>query len=112
MVPLKYWLKVTNAPSIALSGNGRLFSRPVIEQLTIYQRYLNQRKDVLQRTVMNSFEQYVKLNNKIPPEVLTSLSGIEDPSRLADTIAAHMSLKVQDKQRFLKPSTLKSVWNV
>jgi len=59
-------------------------------------------QDVLQRTVINSFEQYVKLNNKIPPEVLISLSGIDDPSRLADTIAAHMSLKVQDKQTILE----------
>ncbi|CAG1023218.1 partial ATP-dependent Lon protease, partial [Patescibacteria group bacterium] len=61
-----------------------------------------QAQDVLQRSVINSFEQYVKLNNKIPPEVLVSLSGIDDPSRLADTIAAHMSLKVQDKQSILE----------
>jgi ATP-dependent Lon protease len=59
-------------------------------------------QDVLQRTVISSFEQYVKLNNKIPPEVLISLAGIDDPSRLADTIAAHMSLKVQDKQIILE----------
>jgi len=59
-------------------------------------------QDVLQRTAISSFEQYVKLNNKIPPEVLISLSGIDDPSRLADTIAAHMSLKVQDKQTILE----------
>jgi len=59
-------------------------------------------QDVLQRTVISSFEQYVKLNNKIPPEVLISLAGIDDPSRLADTIAAHMNLKVQDKQIILE----------
>ena len=62
----------------------------------------DQAQDVLQRTVISSFEQYVKLNNKIPPEVLISLSGIDDLSRLADTIAAHMSLKVQDKQIILE----------
>jgi len=61
---------------------------------------------VLQRTAINSFEQYVKLNNKIPPEVLISLSGIDDPSRLADTIAAHMNLKVQDKQIILETTDI------
>ncbi|MGZ8153332.1 MAG: endopeptidase La [Methylovulum sp.] len=61
-----------------------------------------QEQDVLQRTVISSFEQYVKLNNKIPPEVLTSLAGIDDPSRLADTMAAHMSLKVNEKQAILE----------
>jgi len=63
-------------------------------------------QDVLQRTAINSFEQYVKLNNKIPPEVLISLSGIDDPSRLADTIAAHMNLKVQDKQIILETTDI------
>jgi len=58
--------------------------------------------EVLIRTVMNEFDQYVKLNNKIPPEILTSLSGIEDGGRLADTIAAHLSLKIEDKQRILE----------
>ena len=62
----------------------------------------DQEQDVLQRTVISSFEQYVKLNNKIPPEVLVSLNGIDDPSRLADTMAAHMSLKVHDKQIILE----------
>ncbi len=62
----------------------------------------DQEQDVLERTVISSFEQYVKLNNKIPPEVLVSLNGIDDPSRLADTMAAHMSLKVHDKQIILE----------
>ncbi len=57
--------------------------------------------DVLQRTAINSFDQYVKLNSKIPPEVLSSVTGIDDPSRLADTIAAHMTLKISEKQRIL-----------
>lgn len=58
--------------------------------------------DVLQRTAISSFDQYVKLNNKIPPEVLNSLSGIDDPGRLADTMAAHMALKVEEKQNLLE----------
>ncbi|HEY5140158.1 MAG TPA: LON peptidase substrate-binding domain-containing protein, partial [Methylococcales bacterium] len=65
-----------------------------------------QEQDVLQRTVINSFDQYVKLNNKIPPEVLNALSGIDDPSRLADTMAAHMTLKVSDKQTILETADI------
>ncbi len=58
--------------------------------------------EVLERSVTSLFEQYVKLNKKVPPEVLTSLAGIDDPARLADTIAAHMSLKLDEKQRVLE----------
>jgi len=58
--------------------------------------------EVLMRTVTSEFEQYVKLNSKIPPEVLTSLSGIEDPGRLADTIAAHLTLRNDEKQKILE----------
>ncbi len=60
--------------------------------------------DVLTRTVMNQFDQYVKMNDKVPPEILSSLSSIEDPSRLADTIAAHMPLKIEEKQVILEIS--------
>ncbi|MFK5892550.1 MAG: LON peptidase substrate-binding domain-containing protein, partial [Pseudomonadota bacterium] len=58
--------------------------------------------DILMRSVINQFEQYVKMNDKIPPEVISSLSAVEDPSRLADTIAAHMPLKVDEKQKLLE----------
>ena len=58
--------------------------------------------EVLVRSCLNQFEGYVKLNKKIPPEVLTSLQGIDDPARLADTMAAHMPLKVADKQQVLE----------
>ncbi|MFT5425421.1 MAG: ATP-dependent Lon protease [Gammaproteobacteria bacterium] len=61
-----------------------------------------QELEVLSRSVVNQFEQYVKLNNKIPPEVITSLSGIDDISRLADTMAAHMSIKMEEKQNILE----------
>jgi ATP-dependent Lon protease len=64
--------------------------------------YDDREMDVLCRSVVSRFEQYVKLNKKIPPEILTSLSGIEDPSRLADTVAAHMALKLVDKQKVLE----------
>ena len=58
--------------------------------------------EVLMRSLMTLFDQYVKLNKKVPPEILSSLSGIEDASRLADTIAAHMSLKLEEKQKILE----------
>ncbi len=58
--------------------------------------------EVLMRTVTSEFEQYVKLNSKIPPEVLTSLNGIDDPGRLADTIAAHLTLRNEEKQKILE----------
>ncbi|MGL5250599.1 MAG: LON peptidase substrate-binding domain-containing protein, partial [Enterovibrio sp.] len=59
-------------------------------------------EEVLVRTAISQFEGFVKLNKKIPPEVLTSLNGIDDVARLADTIAAHMPLKLQDKQKVLE----------
>ncbi len=64
--------------------------------------------EVLVRSVINVFEQYVKLNKKVPEEVLNSLSGIEDPSRLADTIAAHMSLKLEEKQNLLEMADVRA----
>ncbi len=62
--------------------------------------------EVLSRSVTSLFEQYVKLNKKVPPEVLTSLAGIDEPSRLADTIATHMSLKLDEKQHVLEIRTV------
>ncbi len=58
--------------------------------------------DVLSRSIISLFEQYVKLNKKIPPEILTSLAGMDEASRLADSIAAQMSLKLEDKQKLLE----------
>ncbi|RYV02823.1 endopeptidase La [Shewanella sp. OPT22] len=59
-------------------------------------------EEVLVRSAIGQFEGYIKLNKKIPPEVLTSLSGIEEAARLADTMAAHMPLKLGDKQSVLE----------
>jgi len=57
---------------------------------------------IYKRTVLDQFERFIQVNKKIPNEVLTSLNNIEDPSRLADTIAAHMSLKLEQKQQLLE----------
>lgn len=58
--------------------------------------------EVLSRSMVSLFEQYVKLNKKVPPEILSSLSSIDDPVRLADTIAAHLGLKIAEKQKILE----------
>jgi ATP-dependent Lon protease len=62
--------------------------------------------EALGRAVVTQFEQYVKLNKKVPPEVLVSLSQIDDPSKLADTVAAHLTLKIADKQELLETASL------
>jgi ATP-dependent Lon protease len=58
--------------------------------------------DLLMRSLLSQFEQYVQLSKKIPPEVMTSISSIDEPGRLVDTIASHMSLQIQEKQNLLE----------
>jgi ATP-dependent Lon protease len=72
--------------------------RPMSETLEMDER----EQDVLMRSALTLFDQYVKLNKKVPPEVLTSLASIDDAGRLADTMAAHMALKLDEKQRVLE----------
>lgn len=84
---------------------GRYFSA-VVNELEDLLSLSEQEQDVLQRTAIGSFEQYVKLNSKIPPEVLNSLAGIDDLGRLADTMAAHIALKVSDKQTILETADI------
>ena len=71
-----------------------------VEKLEI-EEISSRESEALVRSLMTQFDQYVKLNKKVPPEILASLSGIDEPSRLADTIAAHISIKLEDKQRVL-----------
>ena len=79
------------------------FVRAQISLMTAATEPADERElEVLARSLNGMFEQYVKLNKKIPPEVLTSLAGIDDPTRLVDTIAAHMSLKLDEKQFVLE----------
>ncbi|CAM3631950.1 endopeptidase La [Xenorhabdus thuongxuanensis] len=87
-----------------LTDNGEYFYAQVehLESPDVDER----EQEVLVRTVINQFEGYVKLNKKIPPEVLTSLHSIEDAAKLADTIAAHMPLKINDKQTVLEMSNV------
>jgi ATP-dependent Lon protease len=79
-----------------------------ITELKDEDRHDEREIDVLVRSIITQFEQYVKLNKKVPPEVLTSLSGIDEPGRLADTVAAHMALKLSEKQRVLEIQDIRS----
>ncbi|HBK54700.1 MAG TPA: endopeptidase La, partial [Xanthomonadales bacterium] len=58
--------------------------------------------DATARTLLALFEQYVKTNRKLPPELLTTLAGIDDPDRLADTVAAHLGVRLADRQKLLE----------
>jgi ATP-dependent Lon protease len=80
---------------------GEFYSATIAVEVDADQ-YDEREMDVLVRSVVSQFEQYVKLNKKVPPEVLTALAGIEQPGRLADTVAAHMSLKLAEKQKVLE----------
>ena len=81
-------------------GEVSLLLEPALEERE------TQEVQALVRSLLGTFDQYVKLNKKIPGEVLASVSSIEDPSRLADTIAAHMTLKLDEKQRILEIQSL------
>src|SRR5260370_10494099 len=65
-----------------------------------------QETEALARTVVSQFEQYIKLNKKIPPEVLVSINQIEEPSKLADTVAAHLTSKIPEKQELLEAAAV------
>jgi ATP-dependent Lon protease len=65
-----------------------------------------QELEALSRAVIAQFEQYIKLNKKIPPEVLVSINQIDEPSKLADTVAAHLNLKIPEKQQLLELETV------
>ncbi len=77
-----------------------------ISEMSQEEQERNHEVRVMTRTLLSQFENYVKLNKKIPPEILTSLSSIGDASRIADTIAAHMTLKIEEKQKILEVGSL------
>ena len=75
----------------------QVLARPIEEQVGA-----SAELEALSRAAVSQFEQYIKLNKKIPPEVLVSINQIDDPSKLADTIASHLTLKIVDKQHLLE----------
>jgi ATP-dependent Lon protease len=78
----------------ALTGNGSVVDSESTRE--------TREVEAIARSLMSLFEQYVKTNRKLPPELLQTLSGIDDPSRLADTISAHLGVRMADKQRLLE----------
>ena len=95
---------VEGAERVRITGYGDsdAFFTAHVEILTPAEDEDEKELEVLTRSLLAMFDQYVKLNKKVPPEILTSLSGIDEPGRLADTIAAHMSLKLEEKQKILE----------
>ncbi len=96
---------------VLVEGGGRAKIDQVIEDpeylvasvSTLSSGALSDRQsDILVRSVISQFEHYVKLSKKVPPEVLSSVSNISEPSRLADTVAAHMALRIDEKQQVLE----------
>jgi ATP-dependent Lon protease len=83
-------------------GNGDMFTARI--EIVETQVAEARETDVHRRSIVSQFEQYVKLNKKVPPEILSSLNGIEDVSRLADVIASQMSVKIEEKQKILELS--------
>jgi len=98
---VKVLVEGVDRASIEKLSEGEFFSAEVTP-LPDVERYEEREMDVLTRSMITQFEQYVKLNKKVPPEILTSLAGIEQAGRLADTVAAHMSLKLSEKQKVLE----------
>jgi len=91
---------VQRARVLSIQDEKTLFSAEV--SLIPVEERADHEVEAMRRTVLAQFDQYVKLNKKIPPEVLTSLAGIEEAGRLADTIAAHLPLKLEQKQEILE----------
>ena len=91
---------IQRANTHSISDNGEYF----VSEVTPVPPEADTKPEVeaLRRAVTQQFDQYVKLNKKIPPEVLVSVNQIEDPSKLADTVASHLTLKISDKQELLE----------
>ena len=96
---------------VLVEGGKRAEITGYVDNPEFFQAYGSVREDsdeddseleALARSVVTQFEQYIKLNKKIPPEVLVSLNQIEEPSKLSDTIASHLALKISEKQELLE----------
>ncbi len=95
---------VEGTARVALSGYGDRDGALTAQGTMVESNYERDERelDVTVRSLLSLFEQYVKMNRKLPPELLSTLSGIDDPSRLADTVAAHLGIRLADKQRLLE----------
>jgi ATP-dependent Lon protease len=100
---------------VLVEGNQRARIRSFVDNPTFFQVHAEPIDDApsepreveaMARAAVTQFEQYVKLNKKVPPEVLVSISQIEEPGKLADTVAAHLALKIPEKQQLLETASL------
>ena len=90
------------AKVISYSQDNGYMDATIENIVEVSEAFQAQEIEIMMRSLMSQFEQYIKLNKKIPPEVLGSLASIEEPGRLADTIAAHLSIKIEDKEELLE----------
>ncbi|MEH6455125.1 MAG: endopeptidase La [Cocleimonas sp.] len=90
----------------AMHPEGDFFTAD-IKVIPVDSDYDQRKTELLGRALVNLFDKYVNLNKKVPPEILSSLSGIDEPDRLSDAIAAHLGLKVTDKQKILEITSVK-----
>ena len=90
----------------AMHLEGEFFTAD-INVLPVDTDFDKRKTELLGRALVNLFDKYVNLNKKVPPEILSSLSGIDEPDRLSDAIAAHLGLKVTDKQKILEITSVK-----
>ena len=100
--PSRCWSRASSARSVETLDAGRLLHGRGARRSATPSSTTSARWTCSCARSISQFEQYVKLNRKVPPEILTSLAGIEQPGRLADTVAAHMSLKLDAKQKVLE----------
>ena len=90
----------------AMHPDGDFFTAD-ISVIAVDDSFDKRKTELLGRALVNLFDKYVNLNKKVPPEILSSLSGIDEPDRLSDAIAAHLGLKVTDKQKILEITSVK-----
>ncbi len=90
----------------SIDTSGEYFTAD-IDVIPVDSDYDQRKTELLGRALVNLFDKYVNLNKKVPPEILSSLSGIDEPDRLSDAIAAHLGLKVTDKQKILEITSVK-----
>ena len=90
----------------SIDTSGEYFTAD-INVIPVDSDYDQRKTELLARALVNLFDKYVNLNKKVPPEILSSLSGIDEPDRLSDAIAAHLGLKVTDKQKILEITSVK-----
>ena len=89
-----------------MDTDGEFFTAD-IDVLSVDESGDGRKVELLSRALVNLFDKYVNLNKKVPPEILSSLSGIDEPDRLSDAIAAHLGLKVSEKQKILEITSVK-----